>query len=257
MDANPQSSVLLMAAAMTAVGAVLGSFFATLVLRWPLGRSIARGRSSCDSCGVTLRPADLVPLLSYAWRRGRCARCGTRIAPLHFIIELMAALMAGIGALIIGPDWIPLGGGLVFGWTLLVLAALDLTAFWLPDRLTLPLGAAGLGYRGIDGGFPAMTTGIIGAIAGYGGLALVAWVYRKLRARDGLGGGDPKLLGAIGAWLGWAPLGGVLLGASLLGLGWAGVTAMRGARPAAATRLPFGALLAVVAWAMWLMPYVD
>ena len=65
------------------------------------------------------------------------------------------------------------------------------------------------------------------------------------------------MLGAIGAWLGWAPLGGVLLGASLLGLGWAGVTAMRGARPAAATRLPFGALLAVVAWAMWLMPYVD
>ncbi|MGN6621926.1 MAG: prepilin peptidase, partial [Sphingomonas sp.] len=124
------------------VGAIAGSFIAALAIRWPQGRSIVQGRSACDSCGRTLGPAELVPLLSALWLRGRCRSCGARIDPRHWQIELSAALI-GIVAGVAVPGSIALAGA-VFGWLLLTLAVLDVTAFWLPDRLTLTLALAGV-----------------------------------------------------------------------------------------------------------------
>jgi leader peptidase (prepilin peptidase)/N-methyltransferase len=231
------------------LGAVIGSFLATLVLRWPQGQSVMRGRSQCDGCGRPLGPLELVPLASFALLGGRCRTCGARIDRRHFRIELAAGLIGAI-SLFASPDLVGLAGAL-FGWILLGLALLDLEHFWLPDALTLPLLVLGL-LAGILVPEPPLVDRLIGVVAGYGMLTLIAVAYRRFRGREGLGGGDPKLLAAIGAWLGWQALPTVLLGASLVGLAIFAAAWIRGRRVDGQTRMPLGTLMALAAWPTWL-----
>lgn len=223
------------------LGAVFGSFIAVIAIRWPAGEP-ARGRSRCDACGETLGAAELVPVLSFLLQRGRCRRCGARIGRSHLVLELMG-LAIGIVAGRVAPG-IEGVAGAVFGWMLLALGAIDLAAFWLPTRLVAALAIAGLASAWIAP--PAVVERLVGGAAGFGGLWLVAAAYRRLRGRTGLGGGDPKLFGAIGLWLGWRALPGVLLGACVIGLVWALAMRLRGD-----ARLPLGTLLAAAAFAAW------
>ncbi|HRD47757.1 MAG TPA: prepilin peptidase, partial [Caulobacter sp.] len=97
----------------------------------------------------------------------------------------------------------PIGAAL--GAALLLIATIDGEHFWLPNLLTLPLGAAGLAV-GLTFGPGAPLDHLIGAAAGFLALAGLAAIYRRLRGKDGLGGGDSRMLGAIGAWVGWMGL---------------------------------------------------
>jgi leader peptidase (prepilin peptidase) / N-methyltransferase len=231
------------------LGLVFGSFIATLAIRWPEGRGISRGRSACDSCGKGLRAGELVPVLSYLLQRGRCRGCGQPIRVSHVLTELAGAAIGVAAALAASNE--TGAAGATFGWLLLALAALDVAALWLPNALTGTLAAAGLA-SGLTGLAPPLEDRLIGGAVGFGVLWLVAWSYRRLRGRQGLGGGDPKLFGAIGLWLGWRALPLVLLAACLIGL--AGVLGlMLGGRHVTATdRLPFGVMLATAAFAVWL-----
>jgi leader peptidase (prepilin peptidase)/N-methyltransferase len=247
----------LLPALAAAAGLILGSFIAALSWRWPRGLSIARGRSHCDSCHAPLAALDLIPLLSHLRLRGRCRSCHAPIPPRHLLIELAAATLTTTAALI-APNLQGLALA-AFGLALLTLAVLDLEHFWLPDRLTLPLLATGLllGHF-LPPPFPApLPDRLIGAALGYASLALIALAYKKARGHAGLGGGDPKLFAAIGAWLGWTALPLVLLGASLLGLLAVLAARLRGQRLAADTPLPFGALLAAAAWPLALLPFAH
>lgn len=235
------------------LGLVFGSFIATLAIRWPEGRAVSKGRSACDACGKTLAAWELVPLLSYVLQRGKCRACGARIDPSHFLVELIALAIGLIAAWIAPPA--EAAAGAVFGWLLLALAALDLTAFWLPNRLTGALAATGLA-AGLLGTGPPMAERLIGGAAGFGVLWLVAAGYRRLRGRAGLGGGDPKMFGAIGLWLGWQWLPFVLLTACGIGLAIALLLALGGRRLTATDRMPFGVMLAIggfAAWVLWAM----
>lgn len=234
------NEVALQAIAGGVLGAVAGSFLATLAMRWPAGRSVLRGRSACDGCGVTIAPWRLVPLLSYAVVRGRCADCGAAIDWRHPVMEAMCAAIGGV-ALLVAPGWAGWSGALL-GWMLAALALLDFDHFWLPDRLTLPLVVLGLLV-----GEPLLVDRVIGALAGWLMLAAAASAYRRARGRIGLGQGDAKLLGAIGAWLGWQPLPWVVLAACMIGLGVALIGRLR-----SGDRLPFGTLLAGVTWPIWI-----
>ncbi len=138
------------------------------------------------------------------------------------------------------------------GWWLLILAALDAEHQWLPDRLTLPLWLAGLGAALLNAG-PSLTDRLIGSIAGFAILATIAFSYRRIRGRQGLGGGDPKLFGALGAWLGWQHLPFLLLFASILGLASAALGHARGQVIERHSRLPFGTYLAIAGWILWLL----
>jgi leader peptidase (prepilin peptidase)/N-methyltransferase len=231
------------------LGAVIGSFLATLVLRWPAGRSVLRGRSHCDGCGVTLGARDLVPLLSAAVARGRCRACGSAIDPRHWQVEL-GCLGVGVLAGLAVPGPVGLAGA-VFGWLLLALAALDVAEFWLPDALTATLAGAGVvaGLLGVD---PSLTERGIGGLGGFAALWLVGALYKAVRGREGLGGGDPKLLGAIGLWLGWRLLPAVVFLAALTGLAVVLVGLLRGREATLGDRMPFGALLAIAAYPAWL-----
>ncbi|MEG3165371.1 prepilin peptidase [Sphingomonas sp. PB2P19] len=230
------------------LGAIIGSFVAALVLRWSSDRSVMRGRSACDSCGTTLRAGELVPLVSALVQRGRCRTCGQAIPQAHWRIELLGLVIgAAAGWMVAGP--IALAGA-AFGWLLLALGALDAMCFWLPDRLTGMLAVTGAASGLVFG--PALADRAIGGAIGFGSLWLIAQSYRRLRGRDGMGGGDPKLFGALGLWLGWAMLPAVLLIASMVGLGVALSAHMRGRAVAADTALPFGTLLAIAAYPAWL-----
>ena len=231
------------------LGAIIGSFVAALVTRWPDGRSVMQGRSACDGCGRALGAIELVPLLSALFQRGQCQGCGVAISPVHWRIEL-TGLVIGVAAGTVAPGVVGIAGA-VFGWLLLALASLDLVAFWLPDRLTILLAATGLASAALDI-LPPLPERLIGGLAGFGTLWLVAFGYRHLRRRDGMGGGDPKLFGAIGLWLGWQMLPAVLLIASMIGLGVVLAAHLKGRSMAANTALPFGALLAIAAYPAWL-----
>lgn len=236
-------------------GLVAGSFVGAMATRWPFGRSVAEGRSRCDACGHVLGVADLVPVASFVWLRGKCRACGAPISPVHLAAEIACALVGAtaFGATAFGaaPPAIAIAGAL-FGWTLVALALLDLGHLWLPDRLTLPLAAFGIAVSAVRGGVPFRHS-LIGAAAGYVSLALIAVAYRGYRGRVGMGGGDPKLFMAVGAWLGWAMLPFVLLLASLLGLASLVLRRARGETIDGGTRLPFGTLLALAAWPIWLV----
>lgn len=243
----------LAASALTAagflLGAIAGSFLAAILLRWPNGRSVTRGRSQCDACGRPLGVAELVPILSYFIARGRCRGCGAAIDRRHLAVEVGGAII-GLTAIFAHPLPLALVTALL-GWWLFLLAALDVEHHWLPDRLTLPLIPAGL-LAAWAGFGPPLEHRLIGAAAGFLVLAAIAWLYRRLRGREGLGGGDPKLLAAIGTWLGWPLLPFVLLGAGLIGLAVLLLMRLRGQRITATDRLPLGTLMALAAWPLWL-----
>ena len=163
-------------------------------------------------------------------------------------IECMAGVIGGV-SLWAWPGAAGLSGA-VFGWGLLTLLVLDAEHFWLPDRLTLPLAALGLAL----GVWlpPALADRAIGAVAGFASLAAIAAGYKAVTGRTGLGGGDPKLFAAIGAWLGWFALPFVLLLAAVLGFALIAHDRLSGRLVTRHSRVPLGALLAAAAWGLWL-----
>lgn len=232
------------------LGAIFGSFVAALVLRWPQGRGLS-GRSTCDHCGAVLRARDLLPILSHLWLKGRCSDCGGAINPFHRRVEWGAAAI-GFFSLFVMPG---LSGWAwaVMGWLLLPLMLLDARHFWLPDRLTMAVALIGLPLGSLVSGAD-LTSRWLGALIGGAALMLVAFAYRRLRGRDGMGGGDPKLMAALGMWTGWQALPLLLLIASGAGLLWALSRPKKGDQLLSATPVPFGMFLGVggyIAAALW------
>ena len=231
-------------------GAIAGSFLGTLVLRWPEGRGVMRGRSACDECGRKLNVFDLLPVLSALLLRGRCRTCGAAIDPIHGRMEVGCAI---IGAFACGLTPGAAGYALAFfGWLLLALAVLDWRHFWLPDALTVPLVFLGLTF-GPWVTDVTLTDRMIGAVGGYLSLVLVALSYKAARRREGLGLGGAKLMGAMGAWLGWQALPFLLLSAALIGLMIVAASIAAGRSVSATTRIPLGTCLALAALPGWWM----
>jgi leader peptidase (prepilin peptidase)/N-methyltransferase len=232
-------------------GLILGSFLGLVSLRLPRGEGIVRGRSRCADCERPLASWRLVPMISYLASRGRCATCQ---APIPLRYPLMELAAAGIGVWAALSQTSPLAAGLtaVLGWQLLLIAVIDAEHFWLPDRLTLPLLGTGL-LAAVTLGRTAPIDALIGAAAGFACLWLLAQAYRRLRGREGLGGGDPFLLAAAGGWVGWIGLPSVLLWASIAGLSLVAARALTGGRVSGADRLPFGPFLAAGVWLTWLV----
>ena len=231
------------------LGAILGSFIATLCLRWPAGRSVTAGRSHCDACGRALSAVELVPLLSALASSGRCRGCGAAIDPAHGRIEF-AALIAGASPFLFLPPPAAAAWALM-AWLLIPLIWLDHRHLWLPDRMTILLALTGLIAGGVLNGQPIIDR-LIGGVAGWAVLAAVACAYRRSRGFEGLGRGDPKLLGAAGLWLGWQALPFLLLLASGFGLALA---LMRSRKvPLAEQRIPLGTAIGLAAMLIGLLP---
>lgn len=247
LDAGPT----FLAIALGGAGLLAGSFLGLVSLRLPRGEGVVGGRSRCRGCDRPLGPWRLIPLLNYAVSRGRCAACGAAI-PIRY--PAMEAACAGIGvcAALTQPSIPAALLTALLGWQLLLIAVIDGEHFWLPDQLTLPLLGTGL-VTAVTLDRLSVVDSLSGAVIGFGGLWLVGYVYRRIRGRDGLGGGDPFLLAAGGAWTGWIGLPSILLWAALAGLSVVAARVLTGGRVSGADRLPFGVFLALGVWLTWIL----
>lgn len=246
IDGGPSHLLIL---CLSALGLIAGSFLGLVSVRLPAGQGVVAGRSRCAACNRTLAPWDLIPLLSYALARGRCRTCGVRISIRYPLMEVACAAI-GACAAFINPTPIAAILTALFGWQLLLVAIIDAEHFWLPDELTLPLLTSGL-VASVVLDTPTLLNSLIGAVVGFGSLWSLAWVYRRLRGREGLGGGDPYLYAAIGAWVGWAGLPSVLLWAAAAGLSLVFASGLTGRSWTGSSRLPFGVFLAIGGWFTW------
>lgn len=229
-------------------GLAVGSFLGMLVVRLPERMSVL-GRSRCPGCHEKLAPLDLIPLVSWLVTRRKCRYCGGRISWFYPAVELAAALIALWGAVVV-PSEVVIQTCLL-GWTLLVLAVIDWRTMTLPDVLTLPLAVAGLLAIGLYDQ-SSLLEHAAAAGAGFLVFACVAYLYKRVRGKHGLGLGDAKLFAAGGAWLGLAGLWSVLLIGTFSALVWAGLLAWRCGRLDTMSRLPFGPFLCLGIWLVWL-----
>jgi leader peptidase (prepilin peptidase) / N-methyltransferase len=176
--------------------------------------------SRCPACGHRIRWFENIPVLSYLWLRGRCSACGTRISWRYPAVEAATGLLFLAIGLHHGATWAALCWCGVAA-VLVAAALIDWDTTLLPDDLTLPLLWAGLlaAWWGVGQGHGGITLNdaVLGAALGYGSLWLVATVFRLITGKQGMGHGDFKLLGALGAWLGPTLLIPIVLLSSLLG----------------------------------------
>lgn len=245
------TGVMLLAGALGVLGLLVGSFLGLVSLRLPRGEGFVGGRSRCRGCDRPLGAWRLIPLLSYAVSRGRCAACGAAISIRYPAMEIASAAI-GVCAGLTQPTLVAALLTALLGWQLLLIAVVDGEHFWLPDQLTLPLLATGLLAAAVLHRLSVVES-VTGAAVGFGGLWLMAHAYRRIRGREGLGGGDPILLAAGGAWTGWVGLPSVLLWSALAGLSVVAARALTGGRISGADRLPFGVFLALGVWLTWLL----
>lgn len=236
----------------------VGSFLNVVIYRLPLmvlrpqpGFSLLLPRSHCPRCKTRVHAGDCLPLLGWLLLRGHCRHCRLPISWRYPATELAAMAISLLLAL-----WLPWNGvllaALVMSAFVLALSLIDLRYQLLPDALTLPLLWLGLLFQAwgmLPQGGPA--EGIFGAAGGYLLFRLLAWLWRVLRHQEALGGGDVKLLAALGAWLGWRPLPLLLLIASSTGL-IAVVLARLFMRRPLHLPLPFGPCLALAGEALLL-----
>ena len=200
-----------------------GSFLALFVRRWPAGEPVITGRSRCDHCGRTLTAIELIPILSWLWLRGRCRQCGTAIGLGVLAFELVMLALALV-LVAVGPAGVQAFVWLITAGLLLAVGVID------ARHLMIPTGAVAvillLGLLDSLAAHPLVPLSLtallrerlLGAVAGYAGMALLREAYRSLRGREGLGSGDPLLMAALGAWLGWQGLPMALLIAAVAGL---------------------------------------
>ena len=227
-------------------GACIGSFLNVCIYRIPEGKSIVHPPSACPKCGYAIRFYDNIPILSYILLRGRCRRCRVKIPLRYPLVELTTGIAALAVFLKFGLA--PATGVyFLFIAVLLVITFIDIDHQIIPDRLSLT-GIPLFFLLGFWVPFISWQDALIGILAGGGILYAVALVYQLLTGRDGMGGGDIKLLAMIGALIGWQGILFTIFFSSLSGT-LVGLTLALPAGRSMKSRLPFGPFLAAGAMA--------
>lgn len=225
-------------------GAIVGSFLNVCIYRLPEALSIVSPASRCPRCGTPVRFYDNIPLVSYLLLRGRCRQCREKIPWQYPLVELLSALAALVVFHQFGLSW-PALAIFIFIASLLVISFIDLEHKIIPDVITLPgipvFFLAGVFILGVS-----FTDALLGVLIGGGILFVIGYVYHLITKREGMGGGDIKLLAMLGGFLGWQSLIFIVLISSLLGAIVGLVTIMvKGGDMKYA--LPFGPFLSLAA----------
>ncbi len=211
----------------------------------PHAITLNKPRSHCPNCNKQIPFWHNIPILSYLLLRGKCAYCKARISPRYLFVELGTAVLAIFIAYEFGASW-PMLAVQIFTASLIALFFIDISHQLLPDDITLSLLWLGL-FCNIWGTFTDLQSAVIGALAGYLSLWIVAFLFKKLRKKDGMGHGDFKLFAALGAWLGWQVLPFIILLASVCGA-IIGVSFLIMNKNKPDTPMPFGPMLALAGW---------
>ena len=226
-----------MAAAAALLGAVIGSFLNVVIHRVPLGESLVSPGSHCPSCGAAVRARDNVPVLSWLLLRGRCRDCGAPISPRYPTVEALtaAAFAAVVAARGFDNDlWLELP----FVACLIALAGIDLDHQLLPNKIVYPMAIYGVAATAlVESG--DLAEHLIAGAGAFLFLLLVVLAYPR-----GMGMGDVKLGGAMGAFLGLSILP-ALLAAFLTGTVFGLAVIAREGAQARKKAVPFGIFLAI------------
>ena len=239
-----------------AIGLVVGSFVNVVIVRLPKSKSLyslVSPPSHCPKCRTRIRWWDNIPVLSYLILCGKCRKCHKRISLRYPIIELLTALLFiacrlrfGWGPLLFVRDW-PLMAIFV------AITFIDLEHRIIPDELSKGGTLLGLATAWWVPGL-GLQASVLGVILGFGFFYALAWAYEKYKGRTGLGGGDVKLLGMVGAFMG---PGGVfvtvllssILG-SIIGILWAWISRKKNMMTVA---IPYGPFLVIGALYYYLL----
>ena len=183
------------------LGTCIGSFLNVCIFRIPKGKSIVFPPSSCMNCGHKLSWWENIPILSYLILRAKCRKCSSAISIQYPIVEFLTGILA---FMLFQKYGLTLQFFIYFIFTsaLLVITFIDLEHQIIPDIISLPGIAAGL-IASIFIPAISIVDSIAGILVGGGTLLAVAWGYYLFTKREGMGGGDVKLLAMIGAFLGW------------------------------------------------------
>ena len=205
---------------------IIGSFLNVVIHRLPKAvmkdpdaslHCLLWPASAAPCCGSKLSWKENIPVFSWIFLRGKCAHCGRGISPRYILVELLT------GAAFAWSAWqfdLTLNALLyaLFFTIAICLFFIDLETFLLPDRLTYSM--LWLGLLGSVAGYVPVRPedAILGACLGYTLPWSINQLYFLVRKHDGFGGGDFKLLAALGAWTGWIHIVPILCGASIIGL---------------------------------------
>ena len=247
----------------TALGLVVGSFLNVVILRLPKMMeqgwqreccevldqpapvqepiSLSHPGSHCPGCGAAIKPWQNIPVISWLVLRGRCAQCGMGISVRYPAVELITGILSGFAAWQFGFG-IEALSALALIWMLVALTGIDIDTQLLPDSITLPLLWLGLAVN-LFAVWTPLSSAVIGAMLGYGSLWSVYWLFKLVTGKEGMGYGDFKLLGALGAWFGWQAVPLMILLSSFVGAAL-GIAILLSKRQGRDTPMPFGPYLA-------------
>jgi leader peptidase (prepilin peptidase) / N-methyltransferase len=236
-------------------GAAIGSFLNVCIFRIPAKESIVKPLSQCPHCHHPIRFYDNIPIVSFLVLRARCRDCGEKISWRYPTVELITALLALLLFMQFGLS-LNFLVFFIFAAVLIVISFIDLDHQIIPDILSLP----GIPIFFLAAVFIVKVPwheALIGLLIGGGVLFLIAFVYEWITKREGMGGGDIKLLAMIGGFLGWKSLIFVLLFSSLAGA-VVGITAMIIKKQDMKYAVPFGPFLsaAAIAYIFWGQTFV-
>ncbi len=265
------------------VGLIIGSFLNVVIARYPImlesqwrrdcqnylnlpmesqpSFNLWFPRSRCPRCKTPLKARHNIPILSYLWLKGRCAFCNEKIHPIYPGVEALTALLT---------VWVvwhysltrPLIPALFLTWVLIALTFIDWRKQILPDALTLTTLWIGL-FLSLFYVFVSPHQAVSGAIVGYGLLWIAAGLFKLIRKKEGMGHGDFKMLGMLGAWFGVKMVLNILLMAILIALVTSIVLILM-KKITAKRPIPFGPFIAIAGWVsmmtgpellQWLAPY--
>ncbi|MEK9593847.1 MAG: A24 family peptidase [Luminiphilus sp.] len=246
-----------------ALGLVVGSFLNVVILRLPKMMeqgwqreccevldqpvpdqepiSLSHPGSHCPGCGAAIKPWQNIPVISWLVLRGQCAQCGMGISMRYPAVELVTGVLSGLAAWQFGFG-IEALSALALIWMLVALAGIDIDTQLLPDSITLPLLWLGLAVN-LFAVWTPLSSAVIGAMLGYGSLWSVYWLFKLVTGKEGMGYGDFKLLGALGAWFGWQAVPLMILLSSFVGAAL-GIAILLSKRQGRDTPMPFGPYLA-------------
>lgn len=223
-------------------GSIIGSFLNVCIYRIPAGLSVVSPPSRCPNCGASIRWFQNIPIFSYLILGGKCGSCGVKISLRYPMVETLTGVLFVLVFFYFSLSLAMLVY-LLFVAALVVITFIDLDHQIIPDVISLP---------GIVVGFlcsfaiPWLTwsDSLLGILLGGGSLWLVAVLYELLTKKEGMGGGDIKLLAMIGAFLGWKAILPIIFFSSLIG-SLVGVPLMLVKKADSKLAIPFGPFLAL------------
>ena len=264
-----QSSPLLLTSIIFVTGLMVGSFLNVVIYRLPV--MMQRGwkkecleyleqkqpeddnepfnltlpLSRCPGCNTAVKPYQNIPVISYLFLKGKCAKCKTHISLRYPLIESFTGIISAVVAWHFGYS-LEMLFALLLTWSLVALSFIDIDHQLLPDSINFPLLWFGL-FLSLFSIYTDPSSSIIGALAGYLSLWTVYQGFKIVTGKEGMGYGDFKLLAVFGAWLGWQYLPLIILLSSLVGA-IIGISMVIFVKKDKNIPIPFGPYLAVAGW---------